>query len=150
VATDEAAARKRLEDALRDGSALQRFAQLVEAQGGDPQAVLEPSRLPQPKLQRELRAEQSGVIESLHAEEVGLAAVELGAGRHRKEDRVDPAAGLLVLKHVGEEVRAGDVVAELHGATEARLDAGERRYRGALQIGNEPPRRKPLVLERIA
>jgi pyrimidine-nucleoside phosphorylase/thymidine phosphorylase len=150
VGNDPLLARMRLETALADGGALKRFMQLVEAQGGDPAAIEDPSRLPQPKVKREMRAERSGVISSLDAELVGLAAVELGAGRARKEDTVDHAAGLLLRKRLGEEVRAGDVLAELHAATDSRLDAGEARLRLAFAIGDKAADRKPLVLERLA
>jgi len=149
VGNDPLLARMRLETALADGAALKRFAQLIEAQGGDPSVVDNPSQLPQPKLVREVRADRSGVLAAFDAELVGLAAVELGAGRARKEDTVDPAAGLLLQKRVGDQVREGDVLAELHAATESRLDAGELRLRAAVQPGDAPPPRKPLVLERI-
>ncbi|MFN2548494.1 MAG: thymidine phosphorylase, partial [Myxococcales bacterium] len=92
----------------------------------------------------------SGLLTTLDAELVGLAAVELGAGRARKEDDVDHAAGLILHKRLGDEVREGDVIAELHAATESRLDAGELRLRSAARIGDAPPQRKPLVLERLA
>src|SRR5438067_4862178 len=141
--------RARVERALADGSALRRFAELVDAQGGDARVVDEPARLPQPRCRREVRAERSGTLSALDAGLVGLAAVELGAGRARKEDAVDPAAGLLLRKRVGHQVVAGEVLAELHAATEARLDAGEYRLRAAAAIGAGPGER-PLVLERIA
>ena len=150
VGNDPLMARMRLETALADGGALERFAQLIEAQGGDPRVCDDPKRLPQPKLVREVRVDRGGVLTALDAEQVGLAAVELGAGRARKEDVVDPAAGLLLLKRVGDEVRTGDVLAELHARTESRLDAGEARLRGAAAFGEAPLPRKPLVLERIA
>ena len=150
VGNDPTLARMRLETALADGGALKRFAQLIEAQGGDPSVVENPSKLPQPKLVREVRANRSGVLATLDAELVGLAAVELGAGRARKEDVVDPAAGLLLRMRAGDEVREGDVLAELHAATDSRLDAGELRLRAAARIDDTAPERKPLVLERIA
>jgi pyrimidine-nucleoside phosphorylase len=110
--------------------------------------VDDPRRLPQPRCRREVRAARSGALD-LDAELVGLAAVELGAGRARKEDPVDPAAGLLLRKRAGEAVRAGDVLAELHAASEERLDAGEARFRASVALGEAkaPP---PLVIERIA
>ncbi len=150
VGHDPLLARMRVETALADGGAAKRFAQLVEAQGGDPRCVEDPSRLPQPKAKREVRVGRGGVLAVLDAERIGLAAVELGAGRARKEDAVDPAAGILLHKHPGDEVRAGDVLVELHAASDTRLDAGEARLLGAVTIGDTPPRRKPLVLERIA
>ncbi len=150
VGNDPLLARMRLETALADGGALRRFMQLVEAQGGDPSAIEDPSRLPQPKAKREVRADKSGVLTRLDAELVGLAAVDLGAGRARKEDVVDHAAGLLLRKRLGEEVRAGDVLAELHAASDSRLDAGEARLRAAFAIGDKAPDRRPLVMERVA
>jgi pyrimidine-nucleoside phosphorylase len=149
VGNDPLLARMRLETALADGAALQRFAQLIEAQRGDPRVIDDPSLFPQPKLVREVRSDRGGILGAVDAEQVGLAAVELGAGRSRKEDVVDPAAGLLLLKRVGDEVKSGDVLAELHAATESRLDAGEARLRRAVALGDEPPERRPLVLEKV-
>jgi pyrimidine-nucleoside phosphorylase len=149
AATDATAARRKLEAALADGSALRLFAQLVEAQGGDPEVVGDLRRLPQPAAVHQLRADRSGVLAALDAEEVGLAAVELGAGRSRKEDRVDPAAGVLLRKRPGDEVRSGEVLAELYASDPARLPAGEARLRGAVALSDEPVPTQPLVLERI-
>ena len=149
AAADTASARQRLETALSDGSALRRFTELVEAQGGDPSVVDDPRRLPAATRVREVRSARSGIVASLDAEQVGLAAVELGAGRARKEDRVDPAAGLVLRKRVGEEVRPGEVLAELHAATDVRLDAGEARLRGAVAFSDDPVSAQPLVLERL-
>ena len=142
--------RARLERALADGSALRKFAELVDAQGGDPRVVDEPARLPQPRCRRDVRAERSGMLSALDAGLVGLAAVELGAGRARKEDAVDPAAGLLLRKRPGDTVRAGETLAELHAASEELLDAGAARFRQAVAIADAAPPDRPLLLERIA
>jgi pyrimidine-nucleoside phosphorylase len=149
AAPDRAVARERLERALADGSALRKFAQIIEAQGGDPAVIDDPPRLPAPAQVREVRATRAGIVASIDAEQVGLAAVELGAGRARKEDRVDPAAGLVLRKRVGDEVGAGELIAELHASTEARVSAGEARLRGALVVEDEAPPAQPLVLERL-
>jgi len=150
AARSEGEAREKLEAALADGRALRKFAEIVEAQEGDARCLDDPSRLPQPRMRREIRAERSGFLVSLDAEQVGLAAVDLGAGRARKEDRVDPAAGLLLRKRRGDEVRAGEALAELHGDSGTRLDAGATRFAKALTIADEAPRPIPLLLERIA
>jgi thymidine phosphorylase len=149
AAPDVPSARQRLESALADGSALRRFAQVVAAQGGDATVVDDPRRLPRPSAVREVRLDRGGVLAALDAELVGLAAVELGAGRSRKEDRVDPAAGVLLRKRRGDEVRAGEVLAELHASDRARLDAGEARLRAAVVLSDEPAGAQPLVLERL-
>jgi pyrimidine-nucleoside phosphorylase len=145
-----AEARRLLESALDNGSALQRFIALVEAQGGDPRCIEDPSRLPRPKAVRELRADRSGYLVALDAEAVGLAAVELGAGRARKEDKVDPAAGLLLRKRVGDDVREGEVLAELHARDGERLEAGAKRLRTAVLIDASPPASRALLIDRIA
>ncbi|GAC1338824.1 MAG: pyrimidine-nucleoside phosphorylase [Myxococcales bacterium] len=145
----QTAARALLEEALSSGSALERFAALVEAQGGDARCVADPGRLPRPALVREVRASRSGFVRALDAGEVGLAAVELGAGRARKEDAVDAAAGLLLRRRVGDEVRAGDVLAELHARDADRLDRGEAHLRAAAVLGDSPPPTARLLLERV-
>ncbi len=145
-----AQARAQLERALADGSALERFAQLIEAQGGDRRVCDNTELLPKPQLIRSVRATQDGVLQSLDAEQIGLAAVELGAGRSRKEDKVDPAAGLMLYKRAGDVIRVGDVIAELYSSNEDWLDAGEARVKRAAQVGEEAIAQKPLVLERIA
>jgi pyrimidine-nucleoside phosphorylase/thymidine phosphorylase len=145
----EAAARELLAAALSSGAALERFAAMVDAQGGDARCVADPTLLPRPNQVRLLRAGRSGFVCALDAEAVGLASVELGAGRARKEDPVDPAAGLLLRKRVGEAVREGEVLAELHAQDAQRLDQGEARLRSAASIGDGPPKARPLLLERI-
>src|SRR5256714_1892599 len=150
VAPDGPSAPPRLETALADGPALRAFAPIVAAQGGDPAVVDDPRRLPRPSAVREVRLDRGGVLATLDAEQGGLAAVELGAGRTRKEDRVDPAAGVLLRKRRGGEGRAGEVVAGVDASDEARLDAGEARLRAAVALSDEPPGAQPLVLERLA
>jgi pyrimidine-nucleoside phosphorylase/thymidine phosphorylase len=145
-----AEARRLLEAALANGNAYQRFIALVEAQGGDPRCIEDPTRLPRPNAVRELRADRSGYLVALDAEAVGLAAVELGAGRARKEDKVDPAAGLLLRKRVGDHVREGEVLAELHARDVERLEAGAMRLRAAALIDASPPAPRALVIDRIA
>ncbi|MFL5422872.1 MAG: thymidine phosphorylase [Myxococcales bacterium] len=150
AARTEGEAREKLTSALADGRALRKFAEIVEAQHGDARCLDDPGRLPQPRLRREIRAERSGFLVALDAEQVGLSAVDLGAGRARKEDRVDPAAGLLLHKRAGDEVRAGETLAELHAESEARLEAGAARFARAVHIGDAPGKPSPLLLERVA
>src|SRR5256885_2001019 len=134
AARTEGEAREKLTAALADGRALRKCAEIVEAQEGDPRCVTDPSRLPQPRQRREIHAKRSGFLVSLDAEEVGLAAVELGAGRARKEDRVDPAAGLLLRQRRGDEVRAGETLAELHRASDAGSRWGQAPPSGSTPI----------------
>jgi pyrimidine-nucleoside phosphorylase len=149
AAKNASEAREKLQSALADGRALRKFAEIVEAQHGDARCLDDPGRLPQPRLRREMRAERSGFLVAMDAEQVGLSAVELGAGRARKEDRVDHAAGLVLRKRAGDEVRAGETLAELHAESEARLEAGAARFARAVRIGDAPRKPSALLLERV-
>jgi pyrimidine-nucleoside phosphorylase len=148
VAASPTAARQMIVDVLGNGRAFERFCLMVEAQGGDVNAVRDPRRLPQPRSRRELCADRSGVITAIDARSVGVAAMMLGAGRRKAEDVIDPAVGIEVLRKVGEPVRAGEVLALLLVNDEANLPAAEALARTAYQIGDGPaPEVQPIVRE---
>ncbi len=152
VAPGEAEARARVEAALADGSGLRKLREIVEAQGGDRRAVDDPERLPQGRDAREGRSGAAGVVAAIDAEEVGLAAVELGAGRSRVEDEVDAAAGLVLHRKVGDRVERGEPLCTLHlgRAGGAAAERVAERLRAAWRIGDRAPPARPVVLERIA
>ncbi|MBA3395409.1 MAG: thymidine phosphorylase [Deltaproteobacteria bacterium] len=107
VAKDPAEGRARIEKVLGDGSALEVFRKLVEAQGGDPRVCDSPgSVLPKPKSRDELTLKPGRVV-AIDAEALGIAALILGAGRRTKEDAIDPAAGLVVDAYLGEVIEPG-------------------------------------------
>jgi len=97
---------------LQSGAALEKFRQLVSAQGGDASIVEDPKKLPQPSYRVEVRAEQSGVIAKIATRKLGLISGQLGATRMGAE-KIDPSAGIIVLKKVGENVESGETLAIL-------------------------------------
>ncbi|MCX7969761.1 MAG: pyrimidine-nucleoside phosphorylase, partial [Armatimonadetes bacterium] len=97
---------------LDSGAALEKFRQLIEAQGGDAGIVYEPLNLPQPSHKAEVLAEQTGTIARIATRQLGLIASQLGAGRMGAEE-VDPTAGIIVLKKVGDHVKSGEPLAIL-------------------------------------
>ncbi|HKV45629.1 MAG TPA: thymidine phosphorylase, partial [bacterium] len=99
---------------------------------------------------RPVPAEVEGVVLAVDAEALGSAAMILGAGRARAEDRIDPAAGLVIERKVGEAVRRGDSLATVHGARPAAVEEGIRRVRAAYTIGVGTPARAPLIYEIVA
>ena len=110
--------------ALETGAAADKLRAMIAAQGGDPAVVDDPGRLPRATAAVEVvRADRSGVVAGVDAELVGRAAAALGAGRERKDDAVDPAAGVVVVRGVGDTVRAGDPVLELHVTGRPAADA---------------------------
>ena len=136
---DPEAARRRLDGLLADGSALDRFARMVERQGGDPRVAEEPDRLPSAPRQEVLEAEEAGWIGAVGARQVGLAALELGAGRRRKSDDVDPAVGVELLVRPGQRVEPGRPLFRVHARDEGELDGARRRLGAAIEVVGEPP-----------
>lgn len=150
AARDEAGARAKLAAVIADGSALAKFREIVEAQGGDPRTVDQPeARLPAARFQRELRASRAGYVQSVAALDVALAALGLGAGRTRAEDSVDHAVGFTRLVKTGTLIRSGDTLAIIHANDEAKAEAAEATLRSAIVLGETPPERLPLVTDRV-
>lgn len=134
---------------IESGEALDTFAKMVQAQGGDPEWIYHPNRFPVAKYSRTVIAPRDGYITAIDAEGYGMASLLLGAGRSTKEDVIDPAAGVLLHAKVGNAVKAGDSLATLYTETECRLDAAEQRILEATHLGSDAPLRSPLVLDVI-
>ena len=145
VAADERAGRALLLERLTRGDGLAKFRELVQAQGGDLSVIDDPERLPRAPVQRPVPAEVAGTVLAVDAEALGHAAMVLGAGRERIEDRVDPGAGLVIGRKVGDRIEQGEAVAVVHTSDPGRADEGIRRVRAAYRIGTGVPARPPLV-----
>ncbi len=138
--------RRRAEQAVADGSALERYERWIRAQGGDPDpALLEraPVRLPVP-------APRDGVVTHLAALDVGNAALELGAGRRTKADPVDHAVGVLCFAKRGDTVLAGDDLAEVHARDDASAARAVEAVLAAYEIGDDAPPEHGIVLDVVA
>lgn len=114
VADDEEDARRKLEDAVASGAALQKLIEMVNAQGGNVEQILHPEQLPQAKEIITIVSRQEGYIKDVHALTLGTLAMQLGAGRMVKEDLIDPAVGIVLHKKNGDFVKKGDVLAYVH------------------------------------
>ncbi len=143
ITVDEAMVR--VEDALDNGHAWNTFCRWITAQGGDPLVCEDPSRMKQSSIIREVRSPKSGYITHMNTEKIGEAAVVLGAGRVRKEDGIDPAAGLRILKKTGDFVHEGDALAILHTEREDAFEDGAARYLDAIEFGEDAPAAMPLI-----
>lgn len=130
--------------ALTDGRAYAVWERMVRAQGGDPSAPL-----PTAAHSAVLAADRDGWLTRLDALAVGTAAWQLGAGRARKEDDVDPAAGVVLGAALGERVERGQPLAVLHAGSPARLEQGRTALIGAYGIADDPVATAPLVLEKV-
>ncbi|KXH82111.1 pyrimidine-nucleoside phosphorylase [Sporosarcina sp. HYO08] len=107
-------ARGQLTAVMKDGSALKLFGELIKAQGGNEAVIHDPSKLPTATYQIEVPALQSGFITKMEADDLGVAAAILGAGRATKDDQIDPAVGIMLKKKIGDTVEKGETIAIIH------------------------------------
>jgi len=150
AAPDGAAARTAVLAAIADGRGLAKLEEIVRAQGGDPRALQDPDRLPRAPRTYDVGAAAGGFVREIDAEALGLAAVALGAGRARVEDRVDSAVGLVVHKRLGDPVGRGEPLCTVHegdrSEPRARVAA---RVEAAFRIGAAGVAPPQLVVERL-
>ncbi len=149
VASDRADGDRRARAAITSGAGIERFRQIIEAQGGDPRVVDDYERLPHVPDRLVVKAPKSGYLTTLDAEGVGKASVALGAGRDRVQDRVDPAVGIMIMAKPGDQVRSGDPILELHYRDRARLSTAESLALGAIVIGDQPPPVQRLIVGEV-
>ena len=111
-------ARQLLNEAIENGSALEKFKTFLENQGGDASVVDAPELLPTATYQIEYKAQSSGVVSELIANEIGVASMMLGAGRQTKEDEIDLSVGIVLNKKVGDVVKEGESLLTIHSNRE--------------------------------
>lgn len=121
-------AREKLLAVMKNGQALQKFKQFLENQGGDASIVDSPEKLPQATYKIEVPAKKSGFVSEIVADEIGVAAMILGAGRATKEDEIDLAVGLMLRKKVGDAVQAGDSLVTIFSNKEDVAGVTEKIY----------------------
>ncbi|TMG70710.1 MAG: thymidine phosphorylase [Chloroflexi bacterium] len=132
------------EKVMRSGAGRQTFERMLVAQGGH----LEQG-LPVAPVQVPVTADRNGHVEAIDALEVGLSALELGAGRLRKEDRVDPAAGVVIEAPVGARVRSGDPLVTVHARSNELVERVTKRLRNAWRLTDREVGKPPHVLARV-
>jgi thymidine phosphorylase len=139
VESDAAAATARVSQALASGRALQTFARMVDAHGGDPRVVDDPSLLPAAPGRARFEASRAGFVARMKAEALGRASNELGAGRSAVGDPVDHAVGIVTLVKPGDRVERGQPLLELHHRNGRGLSAALALCRESISISDEAP-----------
>ncbi|HOR77355.1 MAG TPA: thymidine phosphorylase, partial [Anaerolineaceae bacterium] len=131
------------ERAMQDGSGLRKFRELVIAQHGDVSTIDNLDKLPKAKFIEPVLAEKSGWVNSVNAREVGETSVQLGAGREKKGDPIDPAVGIMVYAKIGDQVQAGQTVFEIHANDYEKLIQAKERLKKAIEITQDRVERPP-------
>jgi pyrimidine-nucleoside phosphorylase len=138
--------RARAAAALDSGEALEAFRRMIQAQGGDPRVVDEPEQvLPSAPVRRPIMAERAGTLAAVDAEGLGRASGDLGAGRKKKGDAIDPSVGIVFLPKIGDRLVAGQELGRVHARSEGDAEAGIRAVHATMTIGDEPVEPPPLV-----
>jgi pyrimidine-nucleoside phosphorylase len=146
LGVDKAEGRGRAETAIADGSALAAYERWIRAQGGDPSE----DALERAPVVREVQSPEAGHVCELRALRVGLATLGLGAGRSRKDDEIDHAVGVVCWKKRGDAVERGELLAEIHARDEQTAAQAAEEILAAYELGPEPPRPHPIVLDVLA
>lgn len=148
-AADEKEACALMEGVIEDGSALDKFAQFVRAQGGDAAPVYDTSLLPVAGKTLEVTAKESGYVHRILAEDIGIACMTLGGGRETKESAIDLSVGIILEKKNGDAVSDGEVLATIYGNDDAKMQAAYEKIAHAYEIAKEPAAFVPVVREYI-
>ncbi len=149
VASDDDAARALLLAAIADGRAAKVARAMVAAQGGDPRAVDDPAVFAVAPVVVPFRAPSAGTLLAIDTHAVGIAGVEMGAGRARTTDVIDPAVGFVFAHNVGDRVSAGDAIAMVHARDAASAERAVERLTRAVTVGDGQVEDVPLILERV-
>ena len=139
--------RRLAEDAVSSGAALEHFETMVTMQHGDANALHDTSLLGRPRYKERFTASESGYICEIPAEQVGLAAMDLGAGRKSKDDTIDKTAGIIFRQHVGDYVKKGDMIAELYSSAHADMSSAAARLSSAVVYSDTAPEAAPVIIK---
>jgi len=146
---DPGSARASLEDALASGAAWRKFRQFVAAQGGDVATLDDPTLLPEATTVEPVYAPHGGFVAAIDARELGLVVGELGGGRQRKGDAIDPSVGIVLEAKVGDRITVGAPLATVHAEDQAAFRQVHDRVRDAFTISGAAPEIPPLIMETI-
>jgi pyrimidine-nucleoside phosphorylase len=140
-------ARELAQAKLLDGSGYRKLKEVIQAQGGNPQVLDRFDLLPNATGVREVTSPRSGYISAIDAEDIGRASSMIGAGRDRREDRIDPAVGVILEVKIGQKVDAGSVLCRLYYTSEEHVDEAAEMVEDAFRISAHAPEERELILE---
>lgn len=141
--------KKMAREKIDDGSALERLAMMVEAQGGDKEYIYNPEKFEKTAYSFEVKAPKSGYITHMDTEGCGIASALLGAGRETKESTIDYAAGIILHAKVGDKVSEGQTIATLYANKEELFAASNKRYVESVTIEEAKAKEEPLIFARV-
>jgi len=142
--------KKRLEKILKEGTAFDKFKEMVTAQGGNPEIIDNPELLPLAKHCTKIKADLSGYIQKIDSRLIGESAMLLGAGREKKESEIDLSVGIILKKKVGNKVNNNEDLAEVYYNDTEKLKEAKGKLLSSFVIGKKKPQKLPLILATIS
>lgn len=138
---------EKVRQVIKNGKALEKFFEFLAAQGvkDDPSVSIE--KLPRADKIVKVCADESGFVGKIDAQEMGICSLILGGGRETKESVIDPAVGLILRKKVGDPVKSGDTLVEIHGNSAAKIKMAEEHFRKHYHITKEMPEKRPMIYD---
>jgi len=130
---------------VKDGDAFKKFLEIVKLQGGNEHYIINPEKYPKPKYIKKIKSSRSGYIENIDTQNIGMASLELGAGRRTKEDKIDPKAGIIFYYKIRDFVKKGEVICELQSDSRAKIKLAEEIIHKSLNLSNRKPASPKLV-----
>lgn len=137
-ATELESARRMAQEAIDNGSALNKFKELIQTQHGDVSVIDHPELLPSASLVIPITADSSGWVKVVDAQDVGKSSVEIGAGRQKKGDAIDQAVGIMVRVKVGDRIEAGQTLFDVHVSDRKAFETVFQKLKTSVEISDEP------------
>ena len=134
---------------IKNQKGLKKFKELIVSQKGNPEIIDDYSLFPKCKFKKELTSEFSGYISDMDTYNIGRAACEAGAGRKTKTDKIDYGAGIILKFSLGDKIKKGDILAEIHSSSEERLKNAENILKSCIKISENPLKSKKTILKII-
>lgn len=142
-------AEKAVEEAVSSGKALEKLALMVKSQGGDENYIYDTSLFEKAEHSKKIKATQDGFIYKMNAESIGIACSKLGAGREKKGDSIDFAAGIRLYKKTGDAVKNGDVIAEMYTSDKEKFHSAEETFLSAVEYSLTKPKESKLIIGKV-
>jgi thymidine phosphorylase len=139
-----------LETAITSGRAAERLQQIIEAQGGNPAAVDDPAILPQAPVVEVFAASRAGIVQQVEPRVIGKAVVQMGGGRQKVDDVVDPTVGMVISARPGTRVDKGEPLASIYATDDAGVAMARKALQASIVIGDKEPVVPPLVAARVS
>jgi pyrimidine-nucleoside phosphorylase len=130
---------------IENGEAFKKFLEIIELQGGKVHYINNPDKYPKSKFMRKVKANQNGFVKEIDTYRIGMASLELGAGRRTKEDKIDPKAGIILYKKIGDLISKGEIICELHSDSKAKIRLTEDMIIDSIRFSKTKPEVPRLI-----